>query len=371
MSLHADKAAVALDDGEHRWTVDQLDRETGALAARLEAQGTHVLATLMDNSPAWVVADRAAAAAQRVHVPLPAFFTSEQIAHALAAAGVDTVLAPPPWAARWPGAASTHCTVAGRSLGMVRVPARRVPMPAGTAKITFTVGHDRRSQGRLPGRQSHAGGGRRPGRRPWRPSISAATLRAAVCRPAGEHRRRDGAVAARCNLRDAAARASGPGRLVQLRRGALSCDRRGQQPHSLILLPQMLRAWVGHLMQSGRVRHSLKLVAVGGAAVGVKLLQAARAAGIPAYEGTGCPKGRRCRRSTCRAPTGPAVPASTAPCARAIAADGEVEVAGSLFLGYLGQAQPLRAAARLVADRRPRPVDADGFLHSAAARSTC
>jgi hypothetical protein len=65
-----------------------------------------------------------------------------------------------------------------------------------------------------------------------------------------------------------------------------------QQPHSLILLPQMLRAWCGFLMQTGqRAPASLKLVAVGGAAVGASLIGAAQALGIPACEGYGLSEG--------------------------------------------------------------------------------
>ena len=64
------------------------------------------------------------------------------------------------------------------------------------------------------------------------------------------------------------------------------------QPHSLILLPQMLRAWVGWLMQEGRAApQGLRMVAVGGAAVGAPLLIAARRLGIPAYEGYGQSEG--------------------------------------------------------------------------------
>jgi hypothetical protein len=58
------------------------------------------------------------------------------------------------------------------------------------------------------------------------------------------------------------------------------------RPHSLILLPQMLRAWCGHLTRTQqRAPSSLKLVAVGGAAVGAGLIQAAQSLGIPACEG--------------------------------------------------------------------------------------
>jgi long-subunit acyl-CoA synthetase (AMP-forming) len=139
-----------------------------------------------------------------------------------------------------------------------------------------------------------------------------------------------------------------------------------QQPHSIILLPQMLRAWVGHLMQSGgRAPTSLKLVAVGGAAVGVKLLQAARAAGIPAYEGYGLSEGASVQTLNLPGADRPGSAGRALPHARLrIAADGEVEVAGSLFLGYLGQAA---TASAQPPDWWPTGdlghVDAEGFLH--------
>lgn len=100
---------VALDDGQRTWSTAELNQEVDSLVDRLKAQRTRVLATLMDNSPAWVVADLAAAQTGVVHVPLPLFFTGEQITHVLRAAGVDTVLALAALAARWPQAPSAPC----------------------------------------------------------------------------------------------------------------------------------------------------------------------------------------------------------------------------------------------------------------------
>ena len=65
MSPRSGTAGVALDGGERRLTFAELEAEADRLAERLRAEGTRVLATLMDNSPAWVVADLAAARARR------------------------------------------------------------------------------------------------------------------------------------------------------------------------------------------------------------------------------------------------------------------------------------------------------------------
>jgi long-chain acyl-CoA synthetase len=134
------------------------------------------------------------------------------------------------------------------------------------------------------------------------------------------------------------------------------------QPHSMILLPQMLRAWCGLLMQTGqRAPASLKLVAVGGAAVGAALITAAQALGIPACEGYGLSEG--CSVQTLNLP-GSQRPGSVGrvlPHARIrVAADGELEVAGSLFSGYLGD--PSRIPAWWPTGDLGR-IDVDGFVH--------
>ncbi|HEX6733731.1 MAG TPA: AMP-binding protein, partial [Azonexus sp.] len=60
------------------------------------------------------------------------------------------------------------------------------------------------------------------------------------------------------------------------------------QPGSLILVPELLKAWSLHLAASGqRPAASLRYVAVGGARVDHGALLQARALGIPAYQGYG------------------------------------------------------------------------------------
>ncbi len=85
-------AGASLNDGQRRIDHAALQAQVAELARTLRDQGIRVLATVMDNSPAWVVADLAAAQAGLVHVPLPLFFTPAQMAHALRAAGVDGFL---------------------------------------------------------------------------------------------------------------------------------------------------------------------------------------------------------------------------------------------------------------------------------------
>jgi long-subunit acyl-CoA synthetase (AMP-forming) len=136
----------------------------------------------------------------------------------------------------------------------------------------------------------------------------------------------------------------------------------GTQAHSLILLPQMLRAWTGWLQATGqRASASLKIVAVGGAAVGAPLIAAAHSVGIPACEGYGLSEGGSVQTLNLPGAQRPGSAGRALPHARLrVANDGEIEIAGSLFLGYLGDTTappPWWRSGDL------GEIDADGFVH--------
>ncbi|MBC7940396.1 MAG: hypothetical protein H7Z19_11630 [Chitinophagaceae bacterium] len=66
-----------------------------------------MLATLLDNGAPFVVLDEATPQAGLVHVPLPLFFSADQVQHALRAAGVDLLVVAAPLARQWLGQAAT------------------------------------------------------------------------------------------------------------------------------------------------------------------------------------------------------------------------------------------------------------------------
>ena len=86
----------------------------------------------------------------------------------------------------------------------------------------------------------------------------------------------------------------------------------------------------------------LKMVAVGGAAVGTKLLTQARALGIPAYEGYGLSEGASVQTLNLPGADRPGSVGRALPHADLrVAADGEVELRDNMFLGYLGDPRPV------------------------------
>lgn len=305
--------------------------------------GARVLATLLDNGPDFVALDEAAAAEGIVHVPLPLFFTPQQRLHALQAAGVDTLVTPQ---------------------GVERLSFAAVPLPAGTAKITFTSGTTGTPKGVCLSAAAMAAvaGGLVEAMAPLGITRHLNALPFAVLLEniAGLLApRRHGVEVISLPLAEVGLTGSSsfdPARLDAAVR------QHGAQ--SLILLPQMLRAWVAYLAQTGqRAPASLKLVAVGGAAVGAPLVQAAQALGIPAMEGYGLSEGASVQTLNLPGASRPGSVGRVLPHARLrVADDGELMVAGSLFSGYLGDPAP-------VPEWWPSGdlghIDADGYVHLA------
>jgi acyl-CoA synthetase (AMP-forming)/AMP-acid ligase II len=142
----------------------------------------------------------------------------------------------------------------------------------------------------------------------------------------------------------------------------LDAQVRHAHAHSVITLPQMLRAWTAwRTAAAAGPGGALRFVAVGGAAAGSALIAAARAAGLPAYEGYGLSEGASVQTLNLPGADRPGSVGRALPHAKIrVADDGEIEVAGTPMLGYVGE--PSRGI-----DWWPTgdlgETDADGFLH--------
>ncbi len=348
-------AGIALAHG-------RLASDVEALAGTLRQAGVRVLATRMDNSPGWIVADRAARAAGIVHVPLPLFFTDDQCRHAIAASGADGLLAPREAAHAWSLPDIAPCAGAAAGHVLAALPGQRVGMPAAPAKVTCTSGTTGAPKGVCRGSdamdQVTRGVVQALGPLHLRRHLCALPLAVLLENLAGA----DAALAngGECVVLPLAQLGwQGSSRFDP---AVFDAAVRAHQPDSLILLPQMLVAWSRWLAAaSQRAPASLRFVAVGGAAVGEPLLRAARAVGVPAYEGYGLSEGASAQTLNLPGADRPGSAGRPLPHARLrIAPDGEVEIGGALLAGYLGSADPVPAWWPTGDLGR---IDADGFLH--------
>jgi len=321
-------------------TLERLEARTAALAELIEGLGLRTLALHMDNRPDWVVIDLACQLAGVCLVPLPTFFSSGQLQHVLDTVPIDAVFT------ERPEYVATLC--AGRirpgpelAIGgcemLLLDPLERSPvLPADTGKVTFTSGSTGRPKGVcLSNEQLLA---------------QAAALAETVALEAPRHLCLLPLSTLLENIAGVYTPLLAGGEVIiptlaevgfsgssslnpQVLLGLLG----RQRPHSIILTPQLLQLLVSATQSGWAPPASLAFVAVGGARVPATLLEAARAAGIPAFEGYGL--------SECASVVSLNTRENDRPgsCGRPLAHlrietdAGEIVVHGNAMLGYAGE----------------------------------
>jgi len=277
--------AIVLRGDEVAWDAPALLDAIAGLERQL--RDVRVLAVQADNAPAWVAADLAALRTETVHLPLPGFFSPAQLAHALDAAGADALLTDRP-ASVWALGLGFEASGSWCGLALMRRAAPAVALPVGTAKVSFTSG----STGSPKGVCLSATG-------------LLDTARAVAARLADLPIERHLAVLPLALLLENVAGVYAPllrGAAIHLPGlttlgwqgmggfdpSALHRAAEAARAHSMILVPELLKAWALHLAAAGRrAPEDGVYVAVGGARVDAELLRRARALGVPAYQGYG------------------------------------------------------------------------------------
>lgn len=324
----------ALLVNDHRnWTGQDIAVELRMLTERLKS--SRVVGVLADNSPAWVIADLAIQDAGRVHLPLPAFFHEQQLRAALEQAGADTVLTDTPERV---GALDLGFAITGHWQGLtwMRRVVEPVTLPTGTAKISFTSG----STGMPKGVCLSAAG--------LLDTAHAVHSRLADL-PLGRHL----AVLPLALLLENVAGVYAPllrGTTVHLPSlealgwagmqgfDPVLLDRQVRETAaaSVVLVPELLKAWVGLLGASELAPPAtLQFVAVGGARIAPELIADARARGLPAYQGYGLTEGGSVLAINRPGDDGSGVGRPLNPDQLGIK-NGELVVTNRIFLGYLG-----------------------------------
>lgn len=281
---------VLLSNGQHALNREELQQRIDDVCQALLARAAPraPVAVLADNDPQWLVIDLATQALDLVLVPLPLFFTPSQWGHILAQSGAQALFcADPQHAAALGFGRAVPCD---GPLGLhENEHAATSPTEAldGIQKITFTSGTTAAPKGVClssaqqwdVARALHAG-------------LVDLRLRRHLCllpfavlleNVAGPYTALlDGATVICPPLADVGMRgASGfdPERCL----AAIA----HYQPHSIILVPQMLQALVAAAEAADPRIRSLRFVAVGGGKTSAGLLAAARERGFPVYEGYG------------------------------------------------------------------------------------
>lgn len=277
--------AIVFVGAERNWTAAAVRDEIAALGERLA--DARVVAMLADNSPAWAIADLATLAAGRIHLPLPSFFSPEQLRHALEAAGADSVLTDQPERI---GRLDLGFAITGHWQGLTWL--RRIVaaagLPAGTAKISFTSGSTGTPKGVCLSAEGLHDTAQAVTRRlfdlPLQRHLAVLPLGLLLENVAGLH----APLLREMPVHLPPLASIGWQGMAGFDPAALQAAVTAAQPGSLILVPELLKAWSLFLATSGqRPATSLRYVAVGGARVDRSILEQARALGIPAYQGYG------------------------------------------------------------------------------------
>lgn len=324
--------AIALWGDAERLDYEHLWRRLQACRQQLRDQAIRVLALMLDNGIEAMLWDLAALLEQVPCLPLAPFFTPTQVAHCLVACQADRVIAAP-------------CHVqtlsdAGYRLdsdGWHRAFGAKGILHVGTAKITFTSG----TTGTPKGVCLSADSLLRVARELYQASAPLNPLHHIAMLPLAVLLENLGSYAALY----AGATLSLPGQasLGMLGASGVQSDRllgclTQRQPHSLILVPQLLQ-WLVSVCELGLLPpHWLRFVAVGGARVSPELLKRCERLGLQVFEGYGL--------SECASVVSLNVPGAHRPGSVGkplphvqvrLAVDGEIEVAGAGLLGYLGE----------------------------------
>ncbi|UBM27455.1 AMP-binding protein [Pseudomonas sp. p1(2021b)] len=325
--------ALAVQGLDAQFTYRQLLAEVNRRAQALRARQPGALMLALDNGPELLFWDLAALFTGRPCVTVPSFFTPSQMRHCIAQSGATQVLFAHPWADVF-----SQSGFVQQDALWERQLSPSVALPAGTAKITYTSGSTGTPKGVCLGADAILRVARELelASRPTEPERHLAVL------PMGVLLENLGTYAAlsagACvQIYPQAQLGMTGSSQVDFTRWLMAIAQ--SAAHSLILVPQLLMGLVTAIERGSMDVGPLRFVAVGGARVSPSLLARAEAVGLPVFEGYGLSE---CASVVALNRPGAVRPGSVGrplPHARVqIAEDGEVLVAGSVLLGYLGEA---------------------------------
>lgn len=357
---------LALSDGVSDVTYAQLTGVVAEIGSQLRASGAKTIGIALDNSPLWGALDLAILDAGLVCVPLPGFFSPDQLTHVIADAGIDMILTDRPdffSKLRIPAGAAVERAHCGKQYAEIPViTAGRANVPAGTVKITYTSGTTGNPKGVCLDLQSME----HVAKSLLQASGAAADDRYLSLLPLSTLLENIGALyvpllaGAACRLLPLSdVGLSGAAKLdVEKMAGVLSRYR----ATCAILTPQLLQALTGFMEKRLFDFPDLRFVAVGGAPVSGRLLERSASLGLPVFEGYGLSECASVVSLNTEAASKPGSAGKPLPhVSLKFAPDGEIFVRGAVMLGYCGMDSHDRNAYWPTGDTGY--LDHEGFLH--------
>lgn len=345
----------ALTGSHESWSYARLLGEVRLRAAWLREHEIQRLALDLPNGPELLAWDLAALLAGLPCVTLPDFFSPAQRAHVLGDCGADLLLGRPERTAEWAAAGFT-----ATASGWQRPAAERTPLPRQTGKLTYTSGTTGTPKGVClkAGQLLRVAASLEAAGRPLTPQRHQVLLSLGILL---ENLGVYAALLAGAEVVVLKGADQGVSGATGLDWSRLAACLQQRQPHSLILMPQLLQGLV-ELGERGLLQlDSLSFAAVGGAPLSPALLERATALGLPVFQGYGlseCASVVSLNRPGANRPgsVGQALPHVRL----RLAADGEVLVGGVDFAGYLGEPG---SATTEVATGDLGEFDAEGYLY--------
>lgn len=362
---------IALRGAGYELSYADLHGSMHQTAEFLKESGARCVALALDNSPAWAVLDLGAMLAGITVVPLPFFFSAQQVVHSIRDAGADRLVTDQPQyyekllaVAGMAVGAKVAIEVNGMMLTEFRLLGiDAVNLPPMTAKITYTSGTTGQPKGVCLSGKALG-------------QVSSSLLAASGAEAADRHLstlplstllENIGGIyvpllAGVCSslLPLAEVGLSGASGLDVARMLAALDE---QQASSTIMTPEMLLGMVKALEAGYPLPQRLRFIAVGGAPVAPRLLMRAQARGLPVFEGYGLSEcasvvALNTKRDHLLGSVGKPLPHVRL----RFAEDGEILVAGATLVGYTGT-----RATRQIRDYWPTGdigyLDEAGFLH--------
>ena len=314
----------------------ELRDEVAVVAAQL--QDTRTLGLLMENSPAWIVTDLAALHAGVVNIPLPGFFSDEQLQHAIQDGQIDTVITDNPARIKslLPTSREVNLEIAGKPCVQMFFPVDGAnEKHSNTVKVTYTsgtTGTPRGVQLALKAIETVAA------------SLAEASSadrgdRALVLLPLSILLENIGSVyvpiiaGAEIIVPDSGDLGLSGSSQIDAEIFAAALQR--IRPTAMILPPQLLKLLVA-LAKQHALPDSFRFIAVGGAPVGIALLDAARELELPVYQGYGLSEACSVvALNTAENNRMGSVGRLLAHNKARISEDGEIVILGETFNGYL------------------------------------